>query len=78
VSILSGAGSFLYKGSDDCLEQIFGPCAVPFSLEKETLLQEAMVAVIDWAFGIYVTLVSQVPLAPRIWMFVLLSEPDQA
>jgi hypothetical protein len=51
---------FAHAGPDGLLGQIFGPCAVPFSVEKQTLLREAMVAVMDSAFDVYTTLVSEV------------------
>jgi hypothetical protein len=40
--------------------QIFGPCAMPFSVEKQTLLREALAAVLDRVIDIYIIRVSQV------------------
>jgi hypothetical protein len=42
------------------LEQIFGPCAIPFSVEKQTLLRLAVAAVLEWAFDIIHIRVTQV------------------
>lgn len=51
-------------------KQIFGPCAIPFSIEKQTLLKVALMDVVRSAFIIYSANVKQVTSFPYM-VFVL-------
>lgn len=41
-------------------DQIFGPCAIPFSLEKQTLLRAALPSVLERDINVNIVLIKEV------------------